>query len=95
MSEHKTAASDQTEILFQKIKDLMEEHIPLKEDEIKALKEILDYREEIISEFQYRRARRLLIKESRALIISIAAALATILALRDNIKELFTWMFGN
>lgn len=64
----------------------------LEADELEALRAIAEYREEIVMQFRYTRARRLLFREWRAMIVGLAAILALIVSLRDDAKDMLTWL---
>lgn len=65
----------------------------LENDELEALRAIAEYREEIVAQFKYTRARRLLFKEWRAMIVGLAALLALIISLRDDAREVLQWFW--
>lgn len=61
----------------------------LSPQELEALRAIAEYRQEIVSQFKYRRAVRLIMSEWRALIVGVAAFLGVIVAFRDDLLTLF------
>lgn len=69
------------------------------DEEQAGLRELLDYREELLRDLRYHRARRLLrshwmgvIDRYRGFVVSAAALLTFIIAVREDLKEILTWL---
>lgn len=63
-------------------------------DEVANLRLIAEYREEIVKEMKYRRAKKVLFGEWMSIVIAFGSAVSFMVVLREDLWELLKWVFG-